>query len=139
MGETSMSMQQSVFPELTQDELDLIKSCAILRTFKQNEVIFEEGDEADFIYFVESGDVGISVQKFTTQEEISTLGPGDYFGEMALFAKNRRNATATAKTDAALSTIDKADFLKLMESNPALADRIDQVLASRNEELNSPA
>ena len=130
-----MSMQQSVFPDLTQEELDLIKSCAVIKTFKQDEVIFQEGDEADFIYFVESGDVGISVQKFTTQEEISTLSPGDYFGEMALFAKNRRNATATAKTDTELSTVGKDDFLKLMESNPALADRIDRVLASRNEEL----
>jgi len=130
-----MATPQSVFPDLTEDELDLIKSCAILKNFKQDDVIFQEGDDADFIYFVESGEVGISVQKFTTQEEVSTLGPGAYFGEMAVFAKNRRNATARAKTDTELSTVDKSDFLKLMESNPVLADRINQVLAARNEEL----
>lgn len=130
-----MSTNQSVFPDLTDDELDLIKSCAVVKSFKQDEVIFQEGDTADFIYFVESGEVGISVQKFTAQEEIKTLGPGDYFGEMAVFAKNRRNATAKAKTDTELSTVDKADFVKLMESSPALKNRIDQVLASRNEEL----
>lgn len=130
-----MSMSQSVFPDLTQEELDQIKSCSSKKTFKTNDVIFKEGDSADFIYFVETGEVGISVQKFTKEEEVSILGPGDYFGEMAVFAKNRRNATAKAKTDTELSTVDKADFVKLLESSPALSERINQVLASRNEEL----
>ncbi len=125
----------SIFSELTSDELEQIKVQAARKQFKKGEIIFSEGDAADFIYFVESGEVGISVQKFTAEEEISTLGPGDYFGEMAVFYKNRRTATVSARADTTLLSINKSDFLGLMKSNQNLAHRINEALAVRNEEL----
>jgi len=130
-----MSSTSSVFEDLSPRELEQIKSQATRKHFKKGEVIFKEGDEADFIYFIESGEVGISVQKFTREEEVSTLGPGDYFGEMAVLYKNRRTATVVAREDTELLTIEHADFMKLMVTHPVLALRINEILANRNEEL----
>ena len=130
-----MAGDNSVFKDLLPAELEQLKSQAVHKHYKKGETIFKEGDAADFIYFVESGDVGISVQKFTKEEEISTLGPGEYFGEMAVLYKNRRTATVVAREDTELLSIEHADFMKLMVSHPVLALRINEILANRNEEL----
>jgi len=130
-----MSANSSVFEDLSPNELNQIKSQAVRKHFNKGETVFKEGDDADFIYFVESGEVGISVQKFTKEEEISTLGPGEYFGEMAVLYKNRRTATVIAREDTELLTIEHADFMKLMVTHPVLALRINEILANRNEEL----
>ena len=50
-----MSATSSVFEDLSPRELEQIKSQATRKHFKKGEVIFKEGDEADFIYFIESG------------------------------------------------------------------------------------
>lgn len=130
-----MAGNNSVFEDLSPAELNEIKSKAIRKHFKTGEIVFSEGDDADFIYFIESGEVAISVQKFTKEEEISTLGPGEYFGEMAVLYKNRRTATVTAREDTELLTIEHANFMKMMVSHPVLALRINEILANRNEEL----
>ena len=130
-----MGGSSSIFEDLSPAELEQIKSQAVRKHYKKGETIFREGDDADFIYFVESGEVGISVQKFTQEEEISTLGPGEYFGEMAVLYKNRRTATVVAREDTELLTIEHADFMKLMVTHPVLALRINEILANRNEEL----
>ena len=130
-----MAGSNSVFEDLSPAELAQIKSQAIRKHYNRGETIFKEGDEADFIYFIESGEVGISVQKFTQEEEISTLGPGDYFGEMAVLYKNRRTATVVAREDTELLTIEHSDFTKMMITHPVLALRINEILANRNEEL----
>jgi CRP-like cAMP-binding protein len=130
-----MSTTSSVFEDLSPTELGQIKSQAVHKYYKKGDTIFREGDDADFIYFVESGEVAISVQKFTEEEEVSTLGPGEYFGEMAVLYKNRRTATVIAREDTELLSIEHADFTKLMVSHPVLALRINEILANRNEEL----
>jgi CRP-like cAMP-binding protein len=130
-----MAETNSVLEDLSPRELEQIKSQANRKRFRKGETIFREGDEADFIYFIETGEVGISVQKFTREEEISVLGPGDYFGEMAVLYKNRRTATVVAREDTELLTIEHADFTKLMVTHPVLALRINEILANRNEEL----
>jgi len=130
-----MAGTSSVFQELTPEELEQIRSRATRRHVKKGDTIFTEGDSADFIYFVESGEVDICVQKFTKMETVSTLGPGDFFGEMAVLFQNRRTASAIAREDTELLTIEHADFLKLMESKPELARHINELLATRNEEL----
>jgi CRP-like cAMP-binding protein len=130
-----MGGSNSVFEDLSPAELEQIKLQAVRKHYKKGKTIFREGDDADFIYFVESGEVGISVQKFTEEEEISALGPGEYFGEMAVLYKNRRTATVVAREDTELLTIEHADFMKMMVTHPVLALRINEILANRNEEL----
>ncbi|MBI3392877.1 MAG: cyclic nucleotide-binding domain-containing protein [Nitrospirae bacterium] len=112
-----------------------VAACATRREYTKGDPIFSGGEVADYVYFIESGQVLIFVQKFTVEEEIKTLGPGDCFGEMAVFYKGRRTASARALTDVSLMSLDKGSFVRLLKSERALADKINALLARRNEEL----
>ncbi len=130
-----MSQTDPLFQGLTVGDFNKIKSVAARREYKKGELIFSEGDAADNIYFIESGRVSVFIQKFTAQEEIGVLGPGEYFGEMAFFYKDRRTASVSALTDAILLSVDKTSFLGLVRSDRSIASKIGSILARRNEEL----
>jgi CRP-like cAMP-binding protein len=131
----SIAQPESIFKDLSREEAQKIMACATVRNFAGGELIFAEGDVVDYIYFIEAGRVSIFILKFTTEEEIIRLGPGDYFGEMAVFYKDRRTASARAVTDVKLLTVDKAAFLDLLKNERAIAEKINAILARRNEEL----
>ncbi len=124
-----------MFKEFTSADLDKIKSLSTVRNFKKGELIFSEGDDADFDYFIEAGSVSILIWKFTSQEEIATLGPGEYFGEMALFSNDKRTASVVAKTDIRLLRVDKNEFLQLVRTDGVIARKGGDTIAKRNEEL----
>lgn len=130
-----MSKTDHVFQDLTVEDFDKIKSLAVRQEYKKGEQIFSEGDTADYIYFIESGRVSVFIQKFTVQEEIGVLGPGEYFGEMAFFYKDKRTASVVALTDTALLSVGKNVFLELVRTDRAIASKISNILARRNEEL----
>jgi CRP-like cAMP-binding protein len=130
-----MSETESIFQQLSKEEFDTIKALATEKKYGKGELIFSEGDTADYIYFIESGRVSIFIRKFTEQTEICTLEPGEYFGEMAVFYQNRRTASVSALTDTTLLSIDKNRFLELVRTDRAIARKINTILAKRNEEL----
>jgi CRP-like cAMP-binding protein len=130
-----MGSANSIFDELNAAELAHIRSCATHRQFAAGDIIFTEGDPVDYIYFIEEGNVSIFILRFTTEEQVCVLGPGDHFGEMAVFYKDRRTASARAASDTRLLTLDKAVFLELVRKNRGTAEKINALLAQRNEEL----
>lgn len=125
----------SIFQEFTAEDFRKIESRAVERTFLRDELIFSEGDSADYIYFIKSGRVSVFIRKFTAQEEVAVLGPGDYFGEMAIFHKDRRTASVAALTDVTLLGVEKNEFLNLLRSDRVVAEKIGKMLTKRNEEL----
>ncbi len=128
-------MAESILRELTTADFARIKSLATRQNYKKGEIIFSEGDEADYIYFIEAGRVSISIRKFTSQDEMAVLGPGECFGEMAVLYKEKRTASVVAITDATLLRVDKHVFLELIKTDRSIAYKINSILASRNEEL----
>ncbi len=129
-----MVQRDSVFQDLTSDDFDAIKALAVEKSFQKGELVFSEGSRADYVYFIESGRVSVLLQKFADKEEIATLGPGEYFGEMAFFYKGRRTASVAALTDIKLLAVAKDDFFALMKAEPAIARKINTNLARREEE-----
>lgn len=121
---------------LTIEDFAKIKLLGTPKHHQKGELIFSDGDNADHIYFIESGSVSIFIEKFTHQEEISALGPGEYFGEMAFFSGDKRSASASALIDTTLLCVNKDSFLKLFESDKEIADKINQVFSKRNHELS---
>ena len=77
------------------------------RSFKAGSVIFREGDEANELFVVKSGQVRIQIGNRTVTE----LGQESIFGEMALIDSEPRSATATALTDVELVPISEKQFL----------------------------
>jgi CRP-like cAMP-binding protein len=126
---------ESLFYHLTNDELDKIRSHGVRKTLQAGQRIFSEGDVADYIYFIDSGRISIFIEKFSSRQEIQELGPSEWFGEMAVFFKDKRTACAAALEDTVVLSIPKVEFIALMRSERTIADKINAMLAQRNEEL----
>ncbi len=81
----------------------------------RGEVIIREGEEGDYYYVIESGRSTVSRQVGGASVDLAELKAGDAFGEEALVADARRNATVVMKTDAVLLRLAKADFVDLLK------------------------
>jgi CRP-like cAMP-binding protein len=122
--------------ELTSTDFAKIKLLGVRQPYNKGDLIFSDGDNADYIYFIETGSVSIFIEKFTELVEISALGPGEYFGEMAFFSGDKRSASAAALTDTILLSVDKAAFLNLFETDQDIAGKINHNFLKRNKELS---
>lgn len=125
----------SMLEELTPDDFDRIGVTATEMTYPTGALVFSEGDAADYIYFIRAGRVSVFIQKFTAQEELSILGPGQYFGEMAILGKNKRSASVKALTDTEVLRMDQTTFLGLCEIDHPFTRKIKAILAKRRDEL----
>ena len=91
------------------------------------DVIVEEGAPGDALYVVSDGTVEIRVGG----DGLSALGPGEWFGEMALLTGDARSATVIAFTRAVLLRLPKGRFIALSERQPSLLREITRVLCER--------
>jgi CRP-like cAMP-binding protein len=128
-------VEKTSFGGLTDEDFNYIRNRAVQKNYDKDDLIFSEGDRADYIYFIESGEVSVFIQKFSAKEEICTLGPGEYFGEMAALNKAKRTASVVAKTNTSLLGVEESDFFELLKTDKAIADKINLTLPRRNEEL----
>lgn len=125
----------SLFQNLREDDLRKIMSRGKEVSYGAGEQIFSEGDEADFFYFIVTGKVSIFIEKFHTKDEIRLAQSGDWFGEMAMFNGNRRNANAATRESTACLTVSRLEFMDLLGAEPDLRDKILTVVNQRNEDL----
>ncbi len=97
------------------------------RSFKAGDVIFREGDEANELFVIKSGQVRIQIDNRTMTE----LAADSIFGEMALIDSEPRSATAVAVTDVELVPVSEKQFLFLVSQTPYFALKVMRVLAQR--------
>ena len=107
------------------------------KRFPKGTVLFEEGEHGNEMYIVHSGKVRITrfIRGRTTI--LTDLGPGDFFGEMAILNNKPRGATATIAQDAVLLVIDGQTFLSMLRANADIALRMIQKLAARLDMANA--
>lgn len=86
-----------------------------------------EGEPGEEFFAIVTGRVGID----RGGEHVRDLGPGDYFGEMALLSKRPRSASATALTDSRLVVLTRAQFLSLLAIHPAIQEAVLEVCGQR--------
>ncbi len=118
-------------------ELRLLEREAQVRTYQPGEIIFSAGDEGDGFYVIVSGRVRISAVT-SAQESLSlaSIGPGDFFGEMAVVDDAPRSATATAVTKTRTHFVERRKLLQLLERRPRLALGIIREFSRRMRQLN---
>ena len=83
-----------VFETLREEDLAQVADVAVPRSFRAGEVVFREGDDSDTCYVVRSGHArAVREHADGRQITLATFGPGDIFGELAMFEDERRSAT----------------------------------------------
>ena len=88
--------------------------------FAENDVVFREGDPGDALYLVGKGSIRISkLGRGGQQETLSFIGPGSFFGEMALLDHEPRSATATAAESTVLGLMREDAFQRILEIAPS--------------------
>jgi CRP-like cAMP-binding protein len=97
------------------------------RSVKAGEIVFKEGDEANELFVIKSGDIEIQLGN----RKLAELPANSIFGEMALIDKSPRSATAIAKTDVELVPVSEKQFLFLVAQTPFFALKVMRVLAGR--------
>jgi len=131
-----------VFAPLAAGDLELVAEVSHPRRFGAGEVIFREGDESNTCYVVRSGHArAVREHADGRQIALATFGPGDIFGELAMFDDERRSATVETIDPLDVLAILGPDMRRLMLSRPQLAVALACSLARRlrttNERLSS--
>ncbi len=127
-----MTLKDSpLFAGLDEKELEQAEKVAVRKKYPKNTVVFSEGDTSNSLYIISSGRIKVSITDENGKEIIlSMLGPGEYFGEMALLDDSPRSACAVTKEPTELIIISKNNFMNIFSSNP-LAFNLLQELTKR--------
>ncbi|MBF0142900.1 MAG: GGDEF domain-containing protein [Magnetococcales bacterium] len=101
------------------------------KLYRKGERIFRQGDEADGVYVLQKGRVEIVLETEAGDFLLTTLRRGDIFGEVSLFAKRARFATARAARDSLVLWVDEKSFIGKLHQDPSLAYRVLRQMAER--------
>jgi len=125
------------FSNMSQAEAHALAERLIIRRFGPNQIIFHLGDPAGLLYIITSGKIKISHSSADGQEAVlAILGAGDFFGELALLDDSPRSASAEAIEPTDTLTLHRDDFLGYLDTNPAFARHVLNILARRIRHLN---
>lgn len=103
-----------------------------VRDYRKSEVIFEENSIGDEMFVIHSGKVILTTKAPGEEIVLADLGPGEFFGEMALVDTAPRTAKAVAEEDATkLIVLDQSKFVYLVSQQPAFALTIMAALCRR--------
>lgn len=104
--------------------------------YEAGEKIFSQGDEGNCAYFIRRGEVEVVDER--TGAVVARLGPGDYFGEMALVSDTTRNATVRTRSPAELAVLGKRNFLNMMRLMPETEEAILATVRQRATSRDDP-
>ena len=111
-----------LFRTIEGPELGILADSLRERPLRRGQVLLREGDGGDEMFLVRSGSLVISKGVTGRVEQVlARVGPGDFFGEMALFDRSPRSATIQADSDTMLLVLDRAALTKLTEVSPRAA------------------
>ena len=123
-----------LFKDLSMRELEMVDSLMHERTYIAEEVIFDEGEEGQGLFLVLSGRVKIVLPE-TAEKKLIELGPGAFFGEVALLDQSVRSAQVRAIEDSQIVVLFRTDFYSLLKTHSSIASPISfqlaKVLAAR--------
>jgi CRP-like cAMP-binding protein len=105
------------------------------KEYREGEVIFRQGDTGNCMFVIQDGEVEAIAEADGREFRLRTMGPNEFFGEMALFEKETRTATIRATKPTRILSIDKKNFLGGIHEDPSLAFRIVQTMSHRIRDL----
>jgi CRP/FNR family transcriptional regulator, cyclic AMP receptor protein len=125
------------FSTLADEELARVADVTVPRSFQPGEVVFHEGDSSDTCYVVRSGHArAVREHGAGRTLTLANFGPGDIFGELAMFDDERRSATIQALEETELIAILGRDMRRLLRQHPDIAVKLLAALGRRLRESN---
>jgi CRP-like cAMP-binding protein len=120
------------FSSLSKKELAAVAQQTDELDVKEGKKLAEEGDFGHEFFVIESGTAEVT----RSGERIAELGPGDFFGEMALLDADRRNATVTATSPMTVIVMTRQSFRALDSHEPGIHDAVAKEIAKRRAEVS---
>ncbi len=114
-----------IFEGLDKRDLQRVASSMKQRTFRPGDTVTTEGQGGVGFFVIEDGEAKVTIRG----DERRRLGPGDYFGEVALLTDSPRTATITAESELRCYGMTSWDFKPLVESHGTLAWKLLQAMA----------
>jgi CRP/FNR family transcriptional regulator len=138
MGDTvDLLARVPVFEQLAPADLERVAEVAVPRRFEPHQVVFRENDDSDTCYVVRSGHArALREHGDGRQITLATFGPGDIFGELAMFDDERRSATVEAVDMLDCVAVLGSDMRGLMRRHPDIAVKLVIALGRRLREAN---
>jgi CRP/FNR family transcriptional regulator, cyclic AMP receptor protein len=124
-GAAALLKRVPLFSDLDDKELDRIASTMKQRTFQAGDQVTTEGQGGVGFFVIEDGEALVTVGG----DERRRLGPGDYFGEVALLNQSVRTATITAQTELRCYGLTSWEFRPLVETHGSIAWKLLQVMS----------
>ena len=112
---------------------NLFEKDVVPTPYAAGQIIFEEGQDRDFMYVIKQGEVDIVIRGHV----VETVGEDGFFGELALIDRAPRSAAAIARTDCTLIKIDERQFLYLVQETPFFALIVMRTMAGRIRRRNA--
>ena len=130
--------QVPLFSELNRRALGRLAKGTVRPQFAIGDVIVKEGEQAVAFFYLLSGRVEVvKGAEGASPKVLRTMGPGDFFGEMALLDNYLRSATVRALEDTECLQLWRWDFLYALRTNPHIAAEMLPVLSRRLRETNA--
>lgn len=129
--------QVPVFSTLGADDLARVAELCVPREFATGQVVFREGDASDTCYIVRSGRVRATrANRDGRTITLAQFGPGDFFGELAMFEDERRSATIEAMEETGAIALLGSDMRRLMVQHADITMKLAIALGRRLRETN---
>jgi CRP-like cAMP-binding protein len=126
-----------VFEAMGPEDLRRVAEVAVPRRFAAGQVIFREGDASDTCYVVRSGHARAVRENVDGRAiALAHFGPGDIFGELAMFDKERRSATVEAVDDLEVVAVLGSDMRRLLRRHPDIAAKLLSAVTRRLRDAN---
>lgn len=127
-----------LFETLNTRELAELVAVAVPRSYDRGEVIFQEGSQGDVMYVIRKGRILIKREHAGGRTiALTEMGPGDLFGELAIFDKEARSATAECIEKTNVVALTSGDVSRVLTRNPEIAVKLLQQLSKRIRAANS--
>ncbi|HVS32062.1 MAG TPA: Crp/Fnr family transcriptional regulator [Thermoanaerobaculia bacterium] len=128
----------ALFAELDERELSSIAAVAKTRRYAKDDVVFHADESGDVFCLIREGQVKVTMISPEGKEIIlSMLGPGAFFGEMALIDDEPRSATVVATEPLEVVTIWRSDFLQILQENFSITKKILAELSRRLRKMSN--
>jgi CRP/FNR family cyclic AMP-dependent transcriptional regulator len=124
-GTVELLQRVPIFSDLDRRELERIAGSMKQRTFRAGDKVTTEGESGAGFFVIEDGEATVRVGG----QERRRLGPGDYFGEVALLNESARTATITAETDLRCHGMTAWEFRPLVETHGSIAWKLLQAMS----------